>query len=202
MDKITWDELFKNSFNPKTLSQLRLGKISNTHGVDGPYIIQLEWDKEGLPFNQQIVWLFYHPTSLKIINDLFKDIRNTAKNYDGKIVIIDNYNSEKKIIPTILMLSDGIFYCNSFTLTFKDGIEGHLGYISGQNRNIETDPGIPPLIHAIVSNILGSTNELQKDKFLEYGKNKLKIIEQYIEDNELDLRIKSMGIEEIREGKI
>ncbi|MFH2111739.1 MAG: hypothetical protein ABIJ47_10835 [Candidatus Bathyarchaeota archaeon] len=169
---ITWEELLSNCFSPKTLTQAHVGRFRK----DGPYMIRLSWDREGLPLNQQIIWLLYHPRSMKPVEKILDSLGNTARLAEGHhTLIIDDYNPETHWAHTILMLSDGAFTYNTCTMEMNDGSKGHIGWIVGQGRDLACDDDTTGALHVIIANIIPAMKPRHRnsDPFLLNGQKKL-----------------------------
>lgn len=193
---IGWEELVNKCFSPKTLANAQAGKFTN-----GTHIVQLSWDKEGPPLNQQIIWLLYHPKSMKPIHSLLDELKALAEATDGMMVIIDDYDPEIHWAHTVLMLCDGAGSVNGVSLTMnEDGSEGHMGWIVGQGREIDADDdAVVGALHMIITNIFKEQKGLRKDPFLASGRKKLDALKaaceqtgvRYSEDTVQELRRKS-----------
>ena len=169
-EKITYEKLLSNCFSIPTLKSANVAKFRK-----GPYIAQLSWDREGLPLNQQIIWLLYHPRSMKPIKKVLDNLITTVRSLDGHyMVVIDDYDPSTHYLYTVLMLTDGAFTCNGVSLKMnEDGSNGHIGWIIGQGRNIDPDDdAVIGTLHTIISNIFNA-KALQNDPFIQSGRKKL-----------------------------
>lgn len=161
-------EELRQFFNGKALQRIKHGSFES-----GVHLLQLTWPHKGLPFNQQALWILYHPTDPDAINSILEDLIKVSELCNGKTVIIDA-NHPDWWAYEIITLSDGCMRGNRVSITYPGGVEGQFGWITGQGRDlpVETDPVLRELIHLLLTLLLNDPN----DQFLLNGKKRLEHI--------------------------
>lgn len=155
-------------FLGKALQGIKCGSFAS-----GVHLLQLTWPYEGLHFNQQVLWLLYHPKEPEKIDSILEDLRKVSMLCNGEPVFID-VNHPDWWAYEIITLSDGCISGNRVSITYPNGVEGHIGWITGHGRvlQLETDPVLRELTHILLSLLLNDPN----DHFLLNGKKRLEHI--------------------------
>ena len=149
-------EELRQFFNGKALQRIKHGSFES-----GVHLLQLTWPHKGLPFNQQALWILYHPTDPDAINSILEDLIKVSELCNGKTVIIDASHPDWWAYE-IITLSDGCMRGNRVSITYPGGVEGQFGWITGQGRDlpVEENPVLRGMVQLLVSICLNDPNDL------------------------------------------
>jgi len=182
---IGYKELLSNCFSSSTLERTKGGVLGR-----GLYVFQLSWDVEGLPFGDQIIWLFYDTKSDKRLEKLHKDVEAWFEKISRHcMVVIEDYDLKRpSLVLEMQILSDGHLTNNDMTMKLDNGVTGHMAVYCGQGRRLDfDDPNILDALHTIISNLIPD-RALRNDPFIRDGREKVKRLIDFMVKQGADVR--------------
>ncbi len=185
--KIGFEEFIGGCFSRSTLKYSKIGKLKW-----GPYVARLCWDVEGLPFNQQVIWLLFEPRYMKRLERALKEIRQFMEEHDRRLVIIEDFDPNIFYLPLdIMMFCDGQGSANAMTIKVESEAEGHVAWIVGQGRGIDFEEEcMIGALQAVLANFFRN-KRLRKNKFMEDCIIRLEKFREAAES--LDLRVSELN---------
>jgi len=171
LDKINAYELTVGCFS--RVESVKIGKFPN-----GTYIVRYVYRHEPNVHGDQIIWLLYNRKSMKRIKAILNYIRNCLEAWNGKILLIDDFDSSRPDIAVeVSMLSDGRGTWHAFQIHHVKGGVGNVGVIVGQGRCLDlNDDAMLGCIHVLLANALKKL--ARKDRFIAAGLEKLRLLEE------------------------
>jgi hypothetical protein len=134
---------------------IQTGTLNN-----GTHFARYRWRKEGLPHDEQFLWIFWAETRKQIKEVVDEHVKFTEQANMAGIVEIAADVFVKNLLAQITFFSDGetclkykkVVYNPEEESPIKGIIEGYIAVVSGQGRYVDiSEPGVTGIICSLIA---------------------------------------------------